>query len=253
MASTSRKQYALKRPLEYDEAIVTSLVRYGEADCIARLFCRERGRLVAFCRGGLKPSARRGGILQAPARAHVGLQIRPNSDLASLMQIDLAAHTLLLSSQLRSFGLASYVAEVVELFIPEHEPAFEVFDLLDTMLKEFSVQNTGPAILRAFELKLLAYCGYLPDLTDVVDCPGKSVMAYDSINGHLLASWQPGLVAFDESARQAALSLLCEPLESVQSHSEPVLRMVAQIFYGRLRQHSKGPLRSVEFLKSVGV
>ena len=248
---TKKSLYA--QPLIHDEAIITSLVRYGEADCIARLFCRDKGRVSAFVKNGFKPSLRRGSVLQAPARAKVGYRVRANGDLLNLQHVDLAAYSFLFASSLRSWGLASYAVEITELFVPEHEPAPQIFDLLEEVLYRLAHQEINISGLRAFELKLLAFCGYLPDLSDAVDCPGQKVSAYDPLCGHLLASMRPELLSFSEEARQAALYLLHAPFESMRAYEEPVLRQVSQIFVNCLKEHSKGPLRSVEFLKSSGV
>ena len=51
----------------------------------------------------------------------------------------------------------------------------------------------------------------------------------------------------------AALHLLMSPIDAVPDYDEPILRVVAGIFLNQLRSHRKGPLRSVEFLKSMGV
>ena len=232
MSAYTRKT-TFKRPLCHDEAIIMSFVRYGEADCIVRLFCKEKGRLSAFAKNGLKPSKQRGSVVQAPARAQVGLIMRPQANLSQLVLLDIASHVFSLSDNLRFWGWACYAVEIVELFIPEHEPAPHVFEWLDILLHSFSKGQGSASTLRAFELKLLAHCGYLPDLSDVVE----------SIE---LPQW-------NESANKAALGLLMSPMDAVPDYDEPTLRIVAGIFLNQLRSHRKGPLRSVEFLKSMGV
>lgn len=219
---------ATSRPLEYDEAIITSMVRYGEADCIVRLFCAQKGSVGAFVKNGLRSSKTRGSIIQAPARAYVGTFSKPNVNLHRLVQVEIASATFLLSNNLRMWGFAAYIAELIELFLPIEEPAEAVFKWADNLFTIFA-QGLGTASqLRAFELKLLNHCGYLPDLTSAV---------------HKVAS--------DESVRQAALCLLNCSLNESPEYDELLLRQVAAIFFNHLRSFHKGPLRSVDFLKSL--
>lgn len=241
------------RPVLYDEAIVTSRVRYGDADCIIRLFCKEQGRVCAFVKNGLKPSKRRGGILQVPSRARVGLIANPHSDLYRLSELDMAAYVLGFGDSLRALGWAAYVAELIETFFAEGEALPDFFDIADETFKQIAKGHTRPEVLRAFELKLLAYVGHLPDFKEAVDNPLQRVAAYDPASGHLLALAEPGSVAFDEEARVAALTLLEADMADVPSQSEQVLRQIARIFAFRLREHKKGPLKSVEFLRELGV
>lgn len=239
----------------FEDVIITSLVRYADADCIVRLLGRDRGRFAAFAKNGLKPSRARGSLVQAPARGVAGFSHKPHADLAKLHQLDLAAHSYSLSTHLKSFGWACYVSELTELLLPEQEPAPQVFDWLDEVFVLLAKHQTNPCLLRSFELKLLAYSGYLPDLTRCVDDPNKPPVAYDPIAGHLCSevAGRQSSVPFDESAQQTALVLLEAPLGHLPLVQEPVLRMVSRIFALRLGQVSHQPLRSVAFLKSIRV
>jgi len=241
------------RPVVYDEAILTSRIRYGDADCIIRLFCKERGRIAAFVKNGMLPSKRRGGLLQVPSRARVGLVHSPHSEFYRLNEIDIASYICGFGDSLRGLGWAAYVTELVEAFFAEGETALEFFEVVDQVLQAIASGRTKPEVLRAFELKLLAYVGHLPDLTEAVDCPSQRVAAYDPASGHLLAIAEAGTVPFDEESRLAALELVSAPMTDVPEFNEHVLRQIAKIFVFRLREQKKGPLKSVEFLRELGV
>ncbi len=242
-----------KQPVEYDEAIITSMVRFGDADCIVRLFCKNKGRISAFVKNGLKPSKTRGGVMQAPAKATVGLYAKPNSDLFQLTHVDVASHTYSLASNLRGFGLACYLAEISEIFIAEYEQSSDIYCLLDEAYLLLAKNHTGPCLLRAFELKLLALCGYLPELSYSADFPEKAPTVFDPVSGHLLAEGNGNQIPFSVHAQQAAILLAMSPLASLPQIDMDSLRMVGRIFSSRLRQVRSTPLKSIAFLKSVGV
>lgn len=146
--------------LSFDEIIITSLVRYGEADCIARVFARKHGRLSLFCRNAMKPSKKRGSMLQAPARGKAAFKLK-NQGLSGLTELDLGSYTCRLATNLRGFSLAAYACEIVEVFVIEHDPAPQIFELLDNFLALAARENIQTSALRAFEFELLSLCGLL--------------------------------------------------------------------------------------------
>lgn len=146
--------------MNFDEVIITSLVRYGEADCIARVFTREHGRLSVFCRSAFKPSKKRGSVLQAPARGRIAFKQKATG-LATLSELNIGEYTYELASNLRGFALAAYATELIEVFVPEHDPSNQLFDLLDNFLRQAALSEVSTAEIRAFEFKLLDLCGLL--------------------------------------------------------------------------------------------
>lgn len=247
--SKTKSSALLTRPVEYDDAIITSYVRYGDADCIARLFCLNRGRISAFAKKGLAPSKTRGSIIQAPARAKVGL-IGKGEGLARLAEVEIDSQAMRISENLKAFAYAAYLAEIVEIFVPEQEPAPDVFFWLSQALGLLLCQEPA-LLLRAFELKLLQHAGLLPDLREAVDCPLAQVKAYDPVSGHLLSVLDPQTIAFDAEAQRCAIALLEHPLDALPSCAEAQLRMVGRIFAFRLRAMRLRPLKSLAFFKDL--
>ncbi len=144
----------------HDDIIITSVIRYGESDAIARVFSREHGRLSLFSRGGFKPSKRRGSMLQAPARAKAGFKLKEQG-LSTLSELDIGQYTAQLSRTLRSFALASYACEICEVFVPEQDSSPRIFDLLDDFLSLASSQDIETYMIRDFEFGLLDLSGLL--------------------------------------------------------------------------------------------
>lgn len=148
--------------MNFDEAIITSLVRYGEADCIARVFTRGHGRMSVFCRSAFKPSKKRGSVLQAPAKGRIAFKPK-TTGLATLSELNIGEYTYALASNLRGFALAAYATELMEIFVPEHDPSEQLFDLLDGFLRQAAQSEISTTEIRAFEFKLLDLCGLLSE------------------------------------------------------------------------------------------
>ncbi|MEM7495579.1 MAG: DNA repair protein RecO [Myxococcota bacterium] len=239
---------------QHDEAIVTSLVRYGESDCIARLLCKHLGRVHAFVPRGLQPSKRRGAALQAPALAAVAIRTSNNGGLARLVQADVRSPTHLLSRSLRGFGLACYVAELTESLLAEGEIAAPFFGVLEQTMRRIVTETEYGRLARAFELKLLRFCGELPQLEHATDNPAAPATAYHPHRGHVLARRQQGCLPFSENARQLACLLTTLPIDQpdqLPGCDSQTLRMVASLVTSRLRQCGVKPTRSAAFLKEV--
>lgn len=250
--SVKNVRTAPKEPAQFDDAFVTSLVRYGDSDCIARLFCKERGRVAAFVRRGLAPSKKQGAVLQAPALAQVALQSRKNAELMSLVRFDLSSLAFEFTRP-RLLGLAAYLMEIIELFLPEHEPVPSIFDDLKVVLGGLSKSDQERnALLRAFELRLLDQCGYLPDLMHHVPLTSDgAISAYDPIESRFVSCPNAHTVEFSNEARLLALALLEAPLSALPSCDNDLLRVVGRIFASRLRLMNRGTLKSVAFLKNL--
>lgn len=216
-------------PVEHDDVIVTSVMPYGESDLVVRLITRTRGRVGAFARHA-RASRRRFPGLSAPALGRALFEERHGAELLHLQELDVEPALLALAHDLRGWGHAAYVVELVERLTPPAEPAPELFHLVRAALMTLASGGPSPVLLRAVELKLLRELGYLPDLADA----------------------DGGALELSEEARRMATALLlAEDLAALPSVEHDVLRQVARIFAAHLRQHVSGPLRSVQFLASL--
>ncbi len=233
-----------------EDVVVCGLIPYGDADCVVRLLGRDHGRMSAFARGA-RASKRRFPGLMAPALGRAMTKSR-RGDVRELVDLDVDARLMSLASDLRAWGFAGYVVELVERFIPEAAPVPEFFVVVEDTLRGLSCLGGRAAILRAFELRLLDELGVLPDLGEATDDPGMPVVAFDPQRGHLLAHESPGAVPFSDDARQAAQLLLGSGADDAASLpvDDVVLRETSQLFGHWLRrQHVT--LRSLEVLRSL--
>lgn len=204
-----------------DDVVVTGLVAYGDSDVVVRFFGREHGRVGAFARKA-RASRKRFPGLSAPCTGKA--RFKPSrTDLFELIELDVDPRVLSLAQDLRALGHASYICELVERFLPEGEPAAEVFALVDGALASICAAGASARLLRALELKLLLHTGYLPDLS--VDVP-----------------------ELDAEARRAAITLMSDRDDVID---DAVLRRVSRLFAAHLRRQGGAPLKSVQFLQSL--
>lgn len=233
---------AIARPVEYDEGLITSVVPYGEGDCIVRVFTKNLGFISAFFKRGLQGKKGMGAIF-APAMARVGIIHR--SSMHRLVSCDIDPN-FACSSSLKAFGYGAYCAEVLEKFLPENDPSPEFFlDIVDTFV---ALADPHPTILRGFELKLLDVCGYLPEI-DLRH--GADVKAFCPLSCQFLSDATELSVPFSSDALELAHAMLIAKIGSVSYEGMDELLMIGRIFQSRLRLLGLYPLKSVSFLRQV--
>lgn len=240
-----RLKSVIAKPIRYDDALITSIVAYQEADCIVRLFSRQAGFTTAFYKRGLWGKK---GLIQSPALARVGL-VEGSQKLARLTSCDL--DPLITGAQcfsLRAFGYGSYLAELIEKFMPEGECAPEVFSLIEESFHLLSQNRADACLLRSFELKLLEYCGYLPEMPSL---PIEHNLAFDPIACRFVDTMNERSFHFSKAAILLAKSMLIAKLGSVNYEGLEELMMIGRIFQSRLKLMGFAPLKSVLFLKQL--
>lgn len=233
---------ALVKPVVYDDALITSLIPYGEADCIVRMLTKEHGRLAAFYKGGLASKKNRSAA-QAGVFSHVGF-VEHAAKMPAIKSIDTdpVFNTL---QDIRIFAFRAYVAELIEKLIPEAEACPSIFTLALETFEALQHYGARSITLRAFELKLLDYCGYLPEFhADFV------VQFFDPTHQRFLADYQDGAIPFSQDAFHLAQAILIAKVGSM-AYEGYELMMIARIFQNRLKLMGLLPLKSVEFLRQL--
>jgi DNA repair protein RecO len=241
------RRSAFARPIHYDDAFITSIVRYGESDCIVRIFTRKFGRINAFFKRGFL--GKKGiGLVQALALARVGL-IYTSNKLSCLVTCDLDPKVIIRSSSLKAFGYIAYMAELIEKFLPQEDFAPEIFSLVEDVFADLLVNQARPSLLRAFELKLLDCCGYMPELPSLKE--EKKIIAFDPVSSKFLFETSSNFLPFSYSAIMLVRSMLIAKVGSINYEGNDELMMIGRIFQSRLKLMGLLPLKSVAFLKQL--
>ncbi len=238
------KRSILSRAQEYSDAFISSIIRYGERDCIVRVFLRHEGRMVLFYKNGM--GTKHGGAIQAPSFARVGFTSASEQKMRRLYSADIDPARLPLD--LKSFAYLSYLAEVLERLLPEGESAEPIFEVLEETAFALIKLGPEPSLLRAFELKILDFCGYLPDFFDFEQGPD---FFYDPLSCRLEHEAKDHSFLLKNSALQLAVAMLSSPIGSVLSQDNDDLLCLGRIFRSRLSLLGIKELKSVNFLKQL--
>ncbi len=154
------------------EAVVLRRADLGEADRILTLYTPGYGKLRAVAKGIRRPASKLRGHLELFTRAKVQLARGRNLDVLTGAETTDAYRGLRGEGLdgLERAGMAYYLAELLDRFAEEGIENRAIWDLLTGSLRVLS-DGVAPAIVaRGYELRLLGFLGYRPNLDTCAAC-----------------------------------------------------------------------------------
>lgn len=162
------------------QAIIIKQTRFSETDKIVTFYTPEFGKLRGIAKGICRPGSKLGGNIEPLTYSLIMLAKGRNLDIITQSQtID---GFLVLKSDLWRSSCGLYLLDLVDSFTAENSENHPLFDLLLASLYRLCQADTSEIVLRYFELQLLHYLGYRPELRHCVRCnsPLKPVVNFFS-------------------------------------------------------------------------
>ncbi|MGN6813958.1 MAG: DNA repair protein RecO [Thermomicrobiales bacterium] len=244
------------------EGIVLRRTDLGEADRILTIYTPQFGKLRAIAKGVRRPASKLRGHLELFTRAKLQLARGRNLDVITSAETTEAYHGLREEdiATLERVGVAYYLAELLDRFTEDNLENRAVWDLLVAALRALSAGLDPALIARYYELRLLGYLGYQPQLETCLSCdePLQPVENYYSIeSGGVLC---PNCRAHDPAARPISVNALKllrllareEMLAAARLRISPALMAeVEDILRRSIRQLADRDLESPAVLRSL--
>jgi len=159
------------------DAVVLRHSDYGEADRLLTLYTRQLGKTRALAKGARKIASRKAGHIEPFTQ--VKLQLAKGRDMLLVTQADTVDAYLPVREDLILTGQASYVLELLDRFTyvdDTENPA--TYRLLTETLSRLASNDDPWIVIRYYEMRLLDYLGFRPQLTQCVNC-GRDIKAED--------------------------------------------------------------------------
>lgn len=144
------------------QALVLKRMDFGEADRLLTIYTPSRGKLRVVAKGARKPQSRKSGHVELFTLVHLQLARARNIDLVT--QAEIIDPFLALRADLERTAHAYYAAELVDQFSEEDQENPPVFDLLRAAFGRIGDSPDLWLSQRYFEMHLLSYFGYQPQL-----------------------------------------------------------------------------------------
>src|SRR5215831_508331 len=150
--------------LHQSDSIILKTYPLGEADRIVAFFSRDYGKLRGVANGARKMKNRFGASLEPLAHSRIQFFEKENRDLVRIQSADLLDSPMKLFQDYDRAVCAGHVIELVDRFLPEHEPQDAVFRLVRMTIR--ALEQGCPLEFAAcyFEVWMLRLSGVLPDL-----------------------------------------------------------------------------------------
>ena len=243
------------------EAIVLRHYPIGEADYLLVLYTPGKGKVRAVAKGARRIKSKLGGHVEPPMRTSLFLSRGQNLD--SVSQAEALEGFRPLREDLQRLSQALYMLELVDAFSQEDQANYPVYRLtLDSLrsLAQPLSENAPPALLPFFQMRLLDYTGFRPELAQCVECdsglePGRHSFAA-ARGGTLCDSCRPPGVSVLPMSLNAIKVLRFLQKESMPSAErltlEPeTLAEVDRLLGSLLRYVLDRDLKSSRFLHQV--
>ena len=159
------------------DAVVLRHSNYGEADRLLTVYTREQGKMRIIAKGARKIASRKAGHIEP--FTYVKLQLAKGRDMFLVTQADTVDAYLPLRDDLVLTSQAAYVMELLDRFTYENDTEnASTFRLLTDTLARLSAKADPWLVTRYYEMRLLDYMGFRPQLVECANC-GNEIKAED--------------------------------------------------------------------------
>ncbi|MBK9941710.1 MAG: DNA repair protein RecO [Kouleothrix sp.] len=239
------------------EAVIIRRSDIGEADRLLTLIT-PGGKRRVVAKGVRKTTSRLAGHIELFTHATILLAVGRNLDIITQSAIIHSFDTL--RTNLERIGSAYYAAELIDRLIEEEGENRAEFELLVATLGALDSAPNPDLALRSYELRLLGYQGYRPQLYHCANCQETLAEQTNRFSPGAGGALCPRCAPLDRGALPMSLNafklmrfLQAQPLEAIERlNISPATRAeVEQLLRAYIRRMLERDLKSVAFLDEV--
>jgi DNA repair protein RecO (recombination protein O) len=197
-------------PVLQSDVIILRTYPLGEADRIVSFFSRDRGKMRGVANGARRMKNRFGASLEPLAHSRLQFFEKENRDLVRIQSADLLDSPMKLFEDYDRAVCAGRLVELVDRFLPEHQPDDAVFRLVRMTVRALEQGCPNDFAACYFEVWMLRLAGVFPNLFVCSACSRN-------LGGDDLRFLSPGLqsVICNECDHRSATSILAEVVDLV--------------------------------------
>lgn len=241
------------------DAVVLRKVKFGEADAILTLFSKKLGKIQAVAKESRSLKGRYSTGTQLFSYSEFVLFKGKN--LYQVSQVDSKYSFYKRMDDILKFSYASYILELTESVITEGQTNNRLFNTLVKWLYIYTTMDKAyETFVKAYEIKLLMYIGYKPELDHCIHCNEavESRWRFSAKEGGLLCkncfSVDPYAMQISKTAINVIKYLMYADLEQIAKLKikPDILEELNKILIHYIRTHiGKAQFSSLQFLKNI--
>jgi DNA repair protein RecO (recombination protein O) len=155
---------------ERTEAIILHTFPARERDKLVVFLTPDHGKRKGFAYGARAIRSRFGAALEPLAKVRIGYTERESEDVVRIESVDLVRSLFPAQQNLVSSVAATFIAELVDTFAPEHDPAELIYRLLDKTTEALLEGAPSLPVVAYAEVWMLKLAGIFPSTRNCMDC-----------------------------------------------------------------------------------
>lgn len=155
------------------EAIVLRRMNVGEADRILTVYTPTRGKMRVVAKGVRRTSSRLAGYIEQFTQTRLLIARGRNLDIITQSEPIKIFRNLSEIGDLELWGHAVYAVQLLDKLTEDGLENFPAYQLLSETLEALNAGENPRVIMRAYELHMLGYMGYRPQLQQCVRCQSE--------------------------------------------------------------------------------
>ncbi|MEP6995207.1 MAG: DNA repair protein RecO, partial [Acidobacteriota bacterium] len=240
--------------LHSSQAFVLGTHALRETDRIVSILTREFGKKRGVARGARRPRSAFGGALEPMTEADVVYYEKEGSDLVSIRSVDPIRASFSLSTDLERALLLPAMAESLETFVSESDPAEPFYRLARHAMDALFAGGSAASTAAYFDLWILKLSGLFPPTRECARCetalPETGPLSFDErLPGFLGPECASAGVRITAAGRRTLAQFLSGPLDP--SADLPGLAEVAAVTRLSRRHFLGHELKSQRVLAEV--
>ena len=240
------------------EAIILHTLPVRERDKLVVFLTPLHGKMKGWAYGARNLRSRFGAALEPLAKVRIGYFEKESEEAVRIESADLVRSLFPAQQNLVANVAASYIAEMVDVFAPEHDPAEVLYRLLDRSAESLLAGLPPIPIVAYAEVWVLRLAGIFPSMRECASCGEKlgRPLRFDTrIEGFICEhcatreSWIVPNAVIDEIE-----TILRRPVEEFASQPIAMSTLLElRSLAGTIRRNFLGhEIKSFEVLTSVG-
>jgi DNA repair protein RecO (recombination protein O) len=244
-------------PLHTTEAFVLRTYSLAEADKICVFLTKDMGKVRGVAHGARKMKSRFGSALEPFTEVALTVFEKEGRELMSISSCEIMRSQFYIAARdVETASAFSYMAELLNEFLPDHEPNERLYRLVSATLEAIDEGNDLARALRYFETWLLRLVGFFPDTSRCAVCAepvaeGESVfLTVEGAPRCFACSGGRGSAMSADLRNTVREMLRLHPLEFARRRfPQEHIAQVGEINYQIIRHALERDLRSREMLK----
>ncbi len=204
------------------EAVVIRSMDYGEGNKIITLYARQFGKLSVMARGAKKMNSRHAATTQLFTYGE--FTYYKSGQMGTLNQGEMISSHHSLRNNIHKTAYAAYIVEMIDRMLTDQEASSYLFDQLIAALKAIEDGKDPIVIAQIFEMNMLVFAGYAPELDKCVCCDKLC-------DDPLISTERGGMVCLRCAKREAiyVMEIQLKTLKMLRMFREMDLRRVGKI------------------------